>query len=256
MASKTNQFVGYFNLDNGIPESNLVKIYCSDGNGGEQLLVSCPLIMDDEVSIKASSKFGELWEASPNNFLNLLSSSFNVPSGQFALQGAQIWQSTDPLDFSVKVDINMDTDPYVEVMQPTFTLMQTCLPRIRKSNKESKDDKFKFITENINLKIKSLIPPGPNLQTLIGLMDKSDTITDKRLLANQDGLNGVYNVKVGFAKFINVIIKKVEPTFSKTMAKSPSRNGELFPSSVSLDIDICTMEVATTDMVHDILTRL
>ena len=239
-----NILIDKFNLDNSIPESRLVTIFRS----GNVPIFENPLIMDDEFSIKTSSKFGQLWEASPNNFLNLLSSTFNLPSGQFALQGAQIWQSTDPIDIDVKVVLEMDTDPYKDVIEPTYLLLQTNLPKIRNNTATRADD---FITEQLNLKLQSLIPPGPNLNTLIGLMakDKNKVGLNTELLAGNDGRNGVYNVKIGFATFYNVIIKSVEPTFSKTMAISLSKGDKLYPCRADLSISMTTMEVATTDMI-------
>ena len=54
-----------FNLDNDIPQSRLVTIKKVNNVS----VIDSPLIMDDEFSIKTSSKFGELWQASSNNFL-------------------------------------------------------------------------------------------------------------------------------------------------------------------------------------------
>ena len=230
-----------FNLDNAIPQSKLVTIKKVNNVS----VVDVPLIMDDDFSIKLDSKYGQLWEASPNDFLNLLSATINSPSGQFALQGAQIWKSTDPIGIDVKVTLEMDTDPYKDVIYPTIVLCQTCLPTINDSSHDN------FITEHIPIKLKTLIPPGPNLNTLINLMKKnqSDNFSiGGNLLAGNDGKNGVYNVTIGFATFYNVIITKVEPTFSKTMAVSLLKANKLYPCRADLSISMTTMEVATTDM--------
>ena len=73
------------------------------------------------------------------------------------------------------------------------------------------------------------------------------------LLANNNGLNGVYDIRIGFVKFHNVIIKEVEPSYSKTVAPSMSKSGKMFPVRADLSIDMCTMEVATTDMINSII---
>lgn len=235
-----------FNLDNDIPENKLVTIYKS----GNTSIINNPLFLEDEISIKTKSDFGQLWEASPNDFLSLLSSTFNLPSGQFALQGAQIWKSTDPVDIDFKVTLNMDTDPYVDVIKPTYILLQTNLPKIR-SNDATKGEMW--VTEKLNLKLQSLIPPGPNINTLINLMakDKDKVGLNSELLAGNSGRNGVYNVKIGFITFYNAIIKSVEPVYSKTNAFSISKN-KLFPCSADISINMTTMEVATTDMISTI----
>lgn len=247
-----NNIGNVFNLEKNIPDNKLVRIYYGDG---ATLLTTRPLIMDDDFSIKTSSKFGQLWEASSNNFMSLLSNSFNIPSGQFALQGAQIWQSTDPINVSIKVRVEMDTDPYKDVIVPSWILMQTTLPKIRESVKENFDGTQTKL-ETLNLKLKTLIPPGPNLQTLIDLMkkDKSQTASKSTsLLAGNNGLNGVYNVKIGFVTFKNVIITSVEPTFSKVYAISMEKQNKKFPISADLSIEMTTMEVATTDMLTDLM---
>ena len=238
-----------FNLDYEIPQSKLVTI---KKYGGENV-IERPLIIDDEFSIKANSDFGELWEASSNNFLSLLSSTYNVPSGQFALQGAQIWKSTDPIDIDIKVTLQMDTDPFIDVVYPTLVLTQTCLPKIGESTTG------KFLEEKLNLKLKTLMPPGPNLNTLFNLMKKNggdNFAMNGEILGGNDGRNGVYNVKIGFATFYNVIIRTVEPSFSKTMAVSLVKSNKLYPSSAELSISMRTMEVATTDMMKTIIDSL
>ena len=227
-----------FNLEYDIPENKLVKIYKS---GETQTIIPQPLIMDDEISIKCSSKFGQLWEASPNNFLNLLSSSLRTSSGQFALQGAQIWQSTDPLSLSIKCRLEMDTDSYQDVVYPSKVLMQTCLPEINEH--EGYIDKIAKKINN-NLKLKTLIPPGPNIQALLREMGiDSETKTESK---------GVYDITIGFVTLKSAIITSVEPTYSKSYAVSSSKN-KLFPSSADLSIEIQSMEIATTDMIENIM---
>ena len=147
----------------------------------------------------------------------------------------------------------MDTDPYIDVIYPTLVLNQTCLPKIGNSSIGN------FTTEHLNLKLKTLIPPGPNINTLIGLMKSGngdDFAINGNFLAGNDGKNGVYNVTIGFATFYNVIIKSVEPSFSKTYAISLAKSNKLYPCGAELSISMTTMEVATTDMMDTIIKGL
>lgn len=244
-----------FNLENGIPPQKLVEI--KDGSN-QSVTGPIPLILDDSFSLKVSSKYGELWEASPNNFMNLLSSSFGLPSGQFALQGVQIWQSTDPIELSITVKLEMDTDSYRDVIAPTIALMNTSLPT-KGSNgaKTQMDEKGNFLVKALtNLKLKTLIPPGPNLQAIWNAVSNG-SVNDE---ANQalahfnKGTNGVYQVKIGYAQFNNVIIKNVEPTFSSEMSYSETQLN-YYPVGASLSLDMMTMEIATTDMINTIFTN-
>lgn len=241
-----------FNLEDDIPPYKIVKIMGSDGTS---VTGSIPLIMEDELSIKISSKYGELWEASPNNFMNLLSNSFGVPSGQFALQGVQIWQSTDPIDLSITVSLEMDSDSYNDVIVPTIALMNTALPEKGGSAEEAEVNEGSGGLKKAfnNLKLKTLIPPGPNLQSIwkaISNEESTDGVISKTL-AKFGKTRGVYNVKIGYYYFNNMIIKNVEPTFSSEMSWSQVKYG-YYPCSASLSIDMMTMEIATTNMVDNI----
>lgn len=244
-----------FNLEDDIPPYKIVKITGADDSS---VTGKIPLILEDELSIKVSSKYGELWEASPNNFMNLLSNSFGLPSGQFALQGVQIWQSTDPIDLSITVSLEMDTDPYIDVIAPTIALMSTVLPTKGSMGEKSQVGGIGKYLQNAmtNLKLKTLIPPGPNLQAIWSTISDKDMTDDiGNALANFDkGKNGVYNVKIGYAYFDNVIIKNVEPSFSSEMSYSESQR-YYYPSSASLSLEMMTMEVATTDMMDNIFTN-
>jgi hypothetical protein len=211
------------------------------------LVTDKPLIMDDEFSIKVSSKFGELWQSSPNNFMNLLSGSFGLPNGQFTLQGVQIWQSTDPINITIPIEIQMDSDSYEDVIIPTRTLMSLVVPEKSKMVIGKKES-------NSNLKLSTLIPPGPNLQGIVDAMKNDSRIANLASKFLEDfsmGSRGVYNVKTGFATFNNVIITSVDPTFSKEMSWSDTKRG-YFPCSATLSVEISTMEIATTDMIANI----
>ena len=236
-----------FNLQDEIPKYRTVSIEDSAGS----ITGDVPLIMDDDFSIKVSSKYGQLWESSPNNLMTLLASSFNVPSGQFALQGSQIWQSTDPLDLNINVNVEMDTDPYYDVVYPSLTLMQTVLPSYPDGSEGGVLGTIEStIEKHFNLKLKTLVPPGPNIQSFVRIM--SSNRNSSALLAQREGGKGLYTVKIGFATFNNVIIKNVEPTYSKEYSYSESKRN-YFPVSASLSIEMCTMEVATTNMILGII---
>jgi hypothetical protein len=244
-----------FNLINDIPSYKLVTI--TDGNNSI-VTGKIPLILDDEFSIKVSSKYGELWQASPNNFMNILSDSFGLPSGQFALQGVQIWQSTDPIDLSITVNIEMDSDPYLDVIVPTIALMNIALPSKGSNAEDSQVGENGGLKKAFsNLKLKTLIPPGPNLQSIwkaISNNENQDGVISKTL-AKFGEAKGVYKVKIGYATFNNVIIKNVEPSFSSEMSISESQTSKepkYYPTSVSLSLSMETMEIATTDMIDTI----
>ena len=236
-----------FNLQDDIPSYKLVKVYNADAEGTPTLVTDKPLIMDDELSIKVTSKYGELWQSTPSEFMTLLSGAFGIPNGQFTLQGVQIWQSTDPINISITVDLEMDADSYEDVIVPTKDLMSLVLPE----KSEMVIGKKKATN---NLKLSTLIPPGPNVQAIVDMMKGNSKIADvasKYLDKFGTTSRGVYRVKVGYATFNNVIITSVDPTFSSEMSYSETKRN-YFPSSASLSIEMSTMEMATTDMMDNI----
>lgn len=226
-----------YKLDYGVPDYKIVTI-----SG-----VTARLILDDDFSIKVSSKYGPLWEASPNNLTTLLSNSWGLPSGQFALQGAQIWQGTDPLTVSITCSLYMDTDPYNDVVAPVKALMSTVLPTIQTEFKGVLGTVEKLIEDTLNVKLDTLIPPGPNIQALAQMVAKDSS--KLKGIFSSSGAKGVHNVTIGFVTLNNCVITSAEPTFSKEVSKSS--NGKYYPISASVSLEISTIEIATTDMLKN-----
>lgn len=241
-----------YNLVDGIPEQYTVRI---TGDGCD-----VKLVLDEDTTIKCNTKFGPLWQAQPNNLTSLLSSSFGLPSGQFALQGAQIWQGTDPLTMDFTGTLYMDKDSYT-VVSKTQVLMGTCLPHLGDKNTMSK---VSFGLEQIankvlGISLQTLIPPGPNIQTLLSSMASLDDSGNPQglfaLLASKTDLSskvrGMFTIKIGQFTFDGCVIKSVTPTFSKAMAKSSTKNN-YYPISAKLNISFETIQVATTGYINSI----
>lgn len=219
------------------------QILIKDGN--DKPIINVPLIFDGELSLKTSSDFGSIWDAEPNNLMSLVASSveignFKMPSGQFALQGAQIWQKTEPLEFTIKTNLYMDKDGFNDVVKPSLVLMQTCLPM-----KETIAERDNIM--GLNVALQTLIPPGPNLQAILST---SGMISgDSKIMQDiKNKVRGTYTLEIppNFI-FNNIIIKEVDVTFSKTLDEKG------YPISASVDIEFRTMEIATTDMINRIL---
>ena len=231
-----------YGLISDIPNTRLLKVFEHNRSG-----TLATLFVDDEVSIKASSKFGQLWEAQPSNIMNLLSGSFGLPSGQFALQGAQIWQSTEPLSFNITGHLYADKNAYKDIILTTKALMSCALPTYSGGSKMMSEAN-EFLESKMNLQLKTLIPPGPNIQTLLDSMSVNNNTG-----AKSRG-KGTYDIKIGCFTFANVIITGVQPTFSKmpTVASYKSKISIPCPIKVDIDLEFVTMEVATTDMINGI----
>lgn len=259
-----------YNLYSKMPNNKKVTI--SGGDVGNEGIM---LFMDDDVSIKCSSKFGPLWEAQPNNLANLLSSSFGLPSGQFALQGAQIWQSTDPLTLSFNGTRYMDNNSYHDVVEPAKILTGLCLPSLSGSKDTVAFKMEQFVGKTVGLKLATLIPPGPNIQTLLNAFSDQSyagtgTFLDwlKSKIDLGGNYRGLFTVNIGKFEFIGCVAKSVTPTFSKEVAYSTysykyidsngkqqtSTHSGYFPISVNIAMEFITIQVATTDYVNGIIS--
>lgn len=234
-----------YNLDNDVPEHRKLIV------GGTTL------ILDEDVSIKCSSKYGPLWEAQPSNLLNLLSNSAGLPSGQFALQGVQIWQSTDPLTVDVSGTRYMNTDPYTDVVEAVKTLMNLCIPKLSNGTGTIAESIDKFMEEKLGISMKTLIPPGPNIQYLASKVasgTESGLFTSAlNKLSNAGvGAQGGTYVQIGNFNFYDSIITSVEPTFSKEVAKSTTK-GKYYPISANVSITFTSAMIPTPSMIGSIM---
>ncbi len=236
-----------YNLIDDIPQYRKVEIINRSGN----IVGKHPLILDEDFSIKLSSKYGQLWEGSSSTLATLMSSANVIPSGQFALQGAQIWQSTDPISLSFSVRLEMDSDPYNDVVIPVLLLSQQILPSVADGYGSSVlSSAEELIESTFNIKLKTLIPPGPDYKSLITMMsDDIDEDSKSYYLMGSNTSKGLCRVKIGFALFDYMVITSAEPSFSKEVALSATKN-KYYPVSASVQLELISMEVATTDMMN------
>ena len=216
------------------PSHKLVQIKY----GNDESVINKDLIFDEDLSFKLSSSFGSLWNAHGNNLMTMLSSATKgkFASGQFVMQGMQIWQSTDPLSFSLSLKLVTVNNAKEDVFIPALTLAQLCLPM------KSKDS-----NGTTNSMLATLIPPGPNILKILTEGYFKDI---KDFLAEKLGTNskGTYNVNVcGYLEFISVIITSCNPTFSKYVDESG------YPISADIELEFTTCQIATTDMLADMM---
>lgn len=206
------------------------------------LALPVQLIMTEGVTLKISSQYKNLVEAQSSTMLNLISGLTKgvVPSGQFGLQGLQIWESTDVLDFSLTCELHMATSGRADVVLPALALSKICVPSYNKSG----------ISAGWGL-----IPPGPSLKDILGLvkatLDKTDDFGNRQISKDPKQGGGLLGIKIGkYLNINNIVVTKVEPTFSEILDE------DYMPVSCKLNIDFRTVEVVTTDMLDKIITNL
>lgn len=216
---------------------------------GADLFQGVDFIYDDDLSLSISSTYDDLLPSTKgSNLLTLASGSLqfggktDIPSGQFALQGFQIWKSTEPLEFNLNLHLYMKESGITDVVVPSLRLSKYSVP--------SKSEK------SIIPGIGGLIPPGPTINDILSLanVNSSDQTTIKGIL-NAIGLSnrvddkgrpisGLLDVEIGsFYMFRNCVLTKVVPTYSE------AKDEDLAPISCDLSVDFRTAEVVTTEMI-------
>lgn len=204
------------------------RLVITDPNNNADYLDGIPLYIDGEISLKFSSRYESIYESEPNTLLTMLAGAIDKPiSGQFAVQGAQIWKSTDPLEISVEAKLMMKNDGKKDVVEPALKLAELCLPSI--------GNKFGKLSKLTDVKAKCLIPPGPNIQAILSEVKINGIIKGSR---------GTYDVQIGWLKLHNCIIKEASPTFSKTVDEDG------FPISAEISISIITVSIPTKEVLE------
>lgn len=219
-----------------IPPQKLVRLTTTRGDSivktpsGREV----PLIYEDALSIKARSTFDGIGNPKSNTLMTILSSTTNgiIPSGQYALQNIQIWKSTEPLELSLSVKLEMLDSGYNDVVYPTQQLMKLCLPEIRNSG--------------LSQKLGALIPPGPSLKEILTLSKSESQEDTDDILALE---NSLVNVSIGKFHFNNCIVTDVSPEFSSTLDEDD------YPIEAQISLDIKTCMIATREMVDSIVSK-
>lgn len=264
MAIDTSYYSNITNFDSlrlgQIPKHKLARIL---GKNDKPLIVypnkvdsnhgakEVPLWYDDELSLKFNSNYKSLCNLEPPQALTILSGITDgiVPSGHFAINGSQIWNSTSPLDISFTVKIEMDNDGgYNDVVLPTMSIVNYCLPE--KSKMQDGDACYA-----IGKKLGCLIPPGPTVLDILKMttdetsddMAKETTASKIEETKSYNRGRGCVTIQLGKFTFRNVLLKNVNPTFSSTV------DDYGYPISAELSIDATTMLIPTTDYLSTII---
>jgi hypothetical protein len=230
-----------------IPDGREVIITDKNNENIFAQLPNAHLIYDEELELNIKSNYGSIVETTGSNLLSLLGGSFtvggaNVPSGQFALQGLQIWKETEPLTFSLNVSLYTVASAYSDVIRPALHLASLTVPSTTKEDG----------TQGWNL-----IPPGPNIADILNEMGGEAATLATSL---QNGKNfiklkssqGIFNVKIGnYMTIPGVIIIGVSPTFSNILM---DEDGALVPMSCKIQLEMSTARVATKEMLQEIFS--
>lgn len=186
------------------------------------------LVLENDFSLNLSSNFKPLYSGGGNDLATFAGSisrdlGFAGFSGQFKEFGAQIWQNTEPinftLDFKFYKGITEANDARLEVYNPMKALQKLPLPIEGSSASEF----------DLPVSITNLIPPGPSFLNVLGLSDTS-----------------ALNISIQVGNIINipkVIVKRAQPTYSNEV----DENG--YPLWGMINLEVSSLYTATTSMI-------
>lgn len=219
-----------------VPEHKRVEFLSLDN---QSIIGNAIAIIDEGVNISTSSKYGDLSPFGGNDLMSLLSSSTGgkINSGQFAIQGAQIWQSTEPLKLDFSVTFYMNDNSYKDVVVPIKNLMNLCSPML--------SDKS-IGGEIVSIKAGFLIPPGPNIQTILSESGFGGTLADKLYESFDNGGRGLIIIKIGNFIFNDMVITSVSPKFSTVIDETG------YPVSAEVSIEATCFKICTTDYLETV----
>lgn len=188
------------------------------------LITDKNLYLESDISLGISSSYQPLVSGGGSAVVKALISGTSIGSAGFKQQGFQVWEKTNPLSLKLSVSLRMITSGRLDVIEPAKELMKYAVPDVA-------DNQW------------GLIPPGPNLLTILG--DAGADLGDRYDVLRQAG--GWVSISVGSYLNLNkCIMKNVIPTYSL----QEDTNG--FPVSCKLDIDLETVDIATSEMIENL----
>jgi len=187
---------------------------------GDLLIPNTPLLLEEDLTITLNSEFSPLFggagSASMTAFGGLIGSFTGFEfSGQFKQFGFQTWTKTDPASFSLMFTLHMKTNAKKDVLDPAKVLMKLPLP----------DD----VSARNNNNYGRLIAPGPTIM---------DALSDKTYENSRKS-----SCKIGPFNFPDVVIKRVEPTFSHIT------DDNQIPIWCKLKVDVQSVYTATSNLI-------
>ncbi len=203
------------------------KVLITD-EGGRDIVGGVTILINSEISLRISSTYGPVTNYQPPAVVTALTNSITFLrergfTGSHSLQGAQIWQDTKPMEFSLPLEFHMLTSGVTDVVNPVKKIINKSVPK-KASNKTGKETN-------------RLIPPGPSLLKVLGLSEED---VDDKYLSTGDSL---FNISIGNYLFIRgCVLTQAVPTFSKEV------DSQEYPIWCKLDTTFTTFEVATTSM--------
>ncbi len=204
-----------------IPKGKIVKIA---KDGADIMPQGVSLTLDSELSLSLKSDFSALMGNKANAFLSVISGAVRDTtgfglSGQFKELGFKMWTGTDPVQFAFTVLLNMKHSAKTDVWDPAKILMKLPLPmEAQGTNNSGGTGGF------------GLLAPGPSILTAAGFDTK---------------FGAKYSFRCGAFYLSNVVVEKVEPSFSTEVDDAG------YPTWCSLTIDVTSLFTATTRMIDD-----
>jgi hypothetical protein len=199
-------------------------------------------VLTEDLTINLNSDFKELMSDLKNEItqgidiagatLRSLTGGRLGFSSQFKQFTTQVWNRTDPAQFSLNVEFHRTfNDPD----KPKDVSGENVMAIVRK---------FLQVPLPSEGPAGNLIPPGPSPIEGIGLDELVDSVTGGSSATNS-GARGIVNVTVGNMVFRRLLMRKAEPIFNKYTDDSG------YPISCRVSFEFISIWAATHQMVSD-----
>jgi len=170
-----------------------------------------PFVLNEEPTFRINSQFSALADGTTNKFFQAaggvvrdITQGKASGSGQYKQLGIQLWEKTDPITVNLNITLYKKTDAFKDVVTPAMALMKLPLAR----------------TASGAGALGGLLPPGPSLLTAFsGGATAPGTPPKSGSDGNGTAGSNIY-LRIGKANLGRVIVKGVEPTWSKQTDKS------------------------------------
>jgi len=193
---------------------------------GDNIASGVNLVLEQDFSLNLSSSFKPLYSSGGNDlatFIGSITRDSGGPafSGQFKQFGAQIWQNTEPINFTMDFTFYRGmTEAYdakTEVYEPMKALMKLPLP--------SEGGTVEVGGANVT----NLIAPGPSFLDVLGLSGQNSK---------------VISISIGRVIAIpQIVVKRAQPTYSKDVDAGG------YPIWGKINLEISSLFTATTSMI-------
>jgi hypothetical protein len=200
-------------------------------------------VLSEDLTVNLTSNFKELMSDLQNEItqgLDIAGATLRSLTGgrlgfssQFKQYTTQIWNKTDPVQFSLNVEFHR---AFNDPDKPKNVSGENVMAVVKK---------FLQVPLPSEGPLGNLTPPGPSPIEGIGLDELVDNVEGGSSAIKDVNARGIVNVTIGNMKFRRLLMRKAEPTFNKYADDSG------YPISCRVSFEFISLWAATQQMVSE-----